>query len=129
MLEMTISQIILIHSSHELLQLTKILEAKPLPKTKDVPFTIILIGPRNGADFFLIIFTPGTIPRCAKRIFAPCPALTPKTISSVPSSHSVRHLINGFECRIYPLFLWLLSNISIILLLFRLVRSEIEIVS
>lgn len=84
------------YSPQELLQLTKILAAKPRPITKDVPFTIILIGPRKGADFFLIIFTPGTIPRCANRLFAPYPAFTPITISSVPMSHSVKHFINGF---------------------------------
>jgi hypothetical protein len=71
-----------------------IFSAKPLPITREVPFTIISRGPFKGADFFFMIFTPGKIPKLARRLFALIPALT-LTISTIsPFSHSVRHLNN-----------------------------------
>ena len=74
-----------------------IFAAKPLPITNEDPFTIICNGPFIGADFFFLIFTPGTIPKCARRLFALEPALTLITVTSSSFLHSVKHLINGAE--------------------------------
>ena len=69
-----------------------IFSARPLPMTSEVPFTIISRGPLKGADFFFNIFTPGTIPKFARRLFALCPAFTLITVTISPLLHSVRHL-------------------------------------
>ena len=47
-----------------------IFAAKPLPITNEDPLTIICKGPFIGADFFFLIFTPGIIPKFARRLFA-----------------------------------------------------------
>lgn len=72
-----------------------IFEARPLPITKDVPFTIISIGPLIGAIFFLTICIPGTTPKLARRLFAFIPAFTRNTVTTSPFTQSVKHLING----------------------------------
>lgn len=74
-----------------------IFDARPLPITNDVPFTIISKGPLNGADFFFNIFIPGTTPKLARRLFAFIPAFTRNTVTSSPFSHSVKHLIRGIS--------------------------------
>jgi hypothetical protein len=74
-----------------------IFDARPLPITKDVPFTIISIGPLNGAFFFFNICIPGTTPKFARRVFALIPAFTRKTVTTSPFSHSVKHLIKGIS--------------------------------
>lgn len=76
---------------HTSLHLTMIFSAKPLPITREDPFTITSIGPLNGADFCLIILVPGTIPKLARRLFAFDPAFTLTTTTTLPLSHSVRH--------------------------------------
>lgn len=70
-----------------------ILLARPLPITSEVPLTIISRGPRNGADLFFIICTPGTIPKLASRLFALDPAFTLITVRISPLSQSVKHFI------------------------------------
>ena len=72
-----------------------IFAARPLPITNEVPFTIISKGPFKGALFFFNIFTPGTIPKFARRLLAWIPAFTLNTVIISPFSHSVKHLING----------------------------------
>ena len=69
-----------------------IFSAKPLPITREDPFTITSTGPLNGADFFFIILVPGTIPKLARRLFAFNPAFTLTTMTTSPLLHSVRHL-------------------------------------
>ena len=69
---------------HSSLHFTMIFSAKPLPNTREDPFTIISSGPFNGADFFLIILTPGNIPKLARRLFAFDPAFTLTTITTSP---------------------------------------------
>ena len=72
-----------------------ILAARPRPITKVVPFTIIFKGPFRGAVFFFNIFTPGTIPKFARRLLALIQVFTLNTVIISPFSHSVKHLING----------------------------------
>ena len=76
---------------HTSLHLTMIFSAKPLPITREDPFTISSTGPLNGADFFLIILALGTIPKLARRLFAFDPAFTLTTATTLSFSHSVRH--------------------------------------
>jgi hypothetical protein len=70
-----------------------ILLAIPLPIMSEVPLTFISRGPRNGADFFFIISTPGTIPKLASRLFTFDPAFTLTTVRISPLSQSVKHFI------------------------------------
>ena len=72
-----------------------ILDAIPLPITNEVPFTLISSGPFSGADFFFTIFTPGTIPKLASRLFALIPAFTLRTVTISPFSHSIKHFTKG----------------------------------
>ena len=69
-------------------------DAKPLPRTSDEPLTLISIGPRKGAFFIFLTFTPGTIPKLARRVFALYPAFTLNTITSSSLSHSVRYVVS-----------------------------------
>jgi hypothetical protein len=69
-----------------------IFSARPLPITRDEPLTIISSGPLKGAAFFFLIFTPGTIPRSARRFLALKPAFTFTTSTTSPLLHSVKHL-------------------------------------